>query len=480
MSQMCRRAPTALTVERPQEYKYDTEDSIKYQEAQCSQNNVIEIPRWRPPEFSDEALALRFADRYARELRYVAMWGRWFVYDGTKWCADETLASFNKARQICREAAAGCEEERTKVAVVSAKTVAAVERLARCDRRLAATIEQWDADLWLLNTPDGTWDLRTGSLLPHDPNDYCTKITSVSADGDCPLFIDFLEDITDGDQDLIAYLQRVLGYCLTGGTKEHAMFFGYGTGSNGKGVLVSTTMGVLGDYAKVTPIETFTASLNDRHPTELADLRGARLVTASETEEGRRWAEAKIKMLTGGDKISARFMRQDFFQFVPQFKLFITGNHKPGLRSVDEAIRRRFHLVPFGVTIPKDRRDPDLPEKLKAEWPGILRWAIAGCLEWQRIGLQTPAAVRDATEAYLAAEDAVASWIDDCCEDDPQAWTSSAALFGSWCVWAGAAGEILGSAKNFGQKLETRGYMPKRGTGGARGFQGLRLVEKLE
>jgi putative DNA primase/helicase len=189
----------------------------------------------------------------------------------------------------------------------------------------------------------------------------------------------FLSKITNGNAELSEYLARMAGYCLTGSTNEHALFFCYGTGANGKTTLVNAITGCIGDYHRTAPIETFTQSHNDRHPTELAALRGARLVTAVETEEGRRWAESKIKALTGGDAIAARFMRQDFFEYVPQFKLLIAGNHKPGLRSVDEAIRRRFNLVPFTVTIPPEERDEGLPEKLKAELPGILAWMIRGC-----------------------------------------------------------------------------------------------------
>jgi len=188
------------------------------------------------------------------------------------------------------------------------------------------------------------------------------------------------------DAELVAYLQRVLGYALTGVTTEHALFFCYGTGANGKGVTINTAAGILKDYAQTASVETFTASHTDRHSTELAALRGARLVTVAETEEGRRWAESRIKTLTGGDSIRARFMRQDEFEFIPQLKLLISGNHKPGLRSVDEAIRRRFHLIPFTITLPSEERDPELAEKLKAEWPAILGWMVEGCLAWQREG----------------------------------------------------------------------------------------------
>src|SRR4029078_595657 len=180
--------------------------------------------------------------------------------------------------------------------------------------------------------------------------------------------------------------------------------------------------GALRDYHRTAPIESFTATNTDRHPTDLAALRGARLVTATETEEGRRWAESRLKTLTGGDKIAARFMRQDFFEYTPQFKLIIAGNHKPGLRSVDEAIRRRFNLIPFSVTIPPSERDEMLPDKLKAELPGILAWMIDGCTRWLEGGLSAPEIVPAATNAYLEEEDAVSAWIEDCGDRDPIHW----------------------------------------------------------
>jgi putative DNA primase/helicase len=201
------------------------------------------------------------------------------------------------------------------------------------------------------------------------------------------------------------------------------------------------------------------------------------LVTAVETEEGRRWAESKIKSLTGRDRISARFMRQDFFEFVPAFKLIIAGNHKPGLRSVDEAIRRRFHLVPFNVTIPPDERDKDLTEKLKTEWPGILQWAIEGCLKWQAEGLEKPVAVAEATAAYLEAEDATAAWIDDRCERKAAWWEPASALFASWKAWAELNGEFVRSQKQFSEKLEGRSITPiRKGKNRTRGYQGIQLI----
>jgi putative DNA primase/helicase len=439
--------------------------------------NSLMLPRGHVefiPSTADESLAEQFASEHADDLRYVAVWGRWFEWEGRRWRADDTLRAYDLARALCRKVANVIADTRESVKIASAQKVAAVERMAKADRRIAATVEQWDLDPWLLNTPTGVMDLRTGAMRSADPADYMTKITAAAPGGDCPTWLAFLHRITAGDGELIAFIQRMLGYALTGTTREHAMFFGYGTGANGKSVLLSTVSGILGNYHTTAPIETFTASAQERHPTDLAGLRGARLVTATETEEGRRWAESKIKALTGGDKISARFMRQDFFEFTPSFKLMIAGNHKPGLRSVDEAIRRRIHLIPFTVTIPPAERDHTLTDKLRTEWPGILAWMIAGCLKWQAEGLQPPKAVRDATTHYLDAEDALGAWLDERCERDPAAWTARDDLFRSWSMWATAAGEFVGSSRKFLSALETRGFEDAR-QNNRRGFRGLRL-----
>ena len=281
--------------------------------------------------------------------------------------------------------------------------------------------------------------------------------------------------MTAGDKELQAFLQRVCGYILTGATFEHALFFLYGTGANGKSVFVSVILSILNDYAKIAPIETFTASQHESHPTDLAGLQGARLVTATETEEGRRWAESKLKSATGGEPISARFMRCDFFNYVPRFKLLISGNHRPGLRSVDEAMRRRMNLIPFSVTIPPAQRDPKLAEKLRDEWGGILAWMIEGCLTWQREGLRAPRAVTSATDSYMAAEDALGRWLDECTHRAANARTGSTELFQTWRRWAEITGEYVGSQKRFSQNLEGRGFIPKK-TSGDRYFIGLRLL----
>jgi len=427
-------------------------------------------------EFTEDALALQFTQRHGEDWHYVAAWGQWLVWTGTHWQRENTLKVYDLARIVCREAAAACTNVKLRAKLASAGTVAAVERLTRADRSHAASTDIWDADLWSLNTLGGVVDLRTGILVPHRRTDANTKIATATPRGECPAWQDFLGTVTRGDAELEAYLQRVVGYCLTGVTSEHALFFLYGTGANGKSVFVTTVSGILGDYATVAPMDMFMATMGERHPTDMAGLRGARLVTATETEQGRRWAESKLKTLTGGDKITARFMRQDFFEFIPQFKLIIAGNHKPAIRNVDEAMRRRLHLIPFTVTIPPSQRDQKLPEKLLAERDGILAWAVDGCREWQRIGLKPPAAVAAATEEYFEAEDSLGRWLDEKCERGPNLTETSAALFAAWKVWAEANGEFIASVKWLSENLVSRGF-EKRRDHRARGFRGLRLRE---
>lgn len=429
-----------------------------------------------PPEYSEESLALRFSSLHSDDLRHVASWRNWMIYDGSRWKPDATYHVFDMARQICRHSSAECSDDK-KIAsrIASAAAVAAVERLARSDRRHAACIEQWDRDPWLLNTPDGTVDLRTGHVRAHDRHDHITKSTAVGLGSGCPQWLKLLDRWTNGNSELQRFLQRVMGYALTGLTREQAFFFVYGTGANGKSVFLSVLVGLLGDYAITAPMSAFTAGPREQHPTDIAGLRGARLVSAVETEDGRCWAEAKLKALTGGDTISARFMRQDFFQFKPQFKLVIAGNHKPGLRSVDEAIKRRLHLIPFTVTIPASERDGKLLETLRSEWPGILGWAVEGCLEWQRVGLNPPAIVRDATNEYLESEDSLGRWIAESCVLAPELSVTASELYLDWKVWSERSGEPVVSQKRFAQSLEARQGIERARSRTARLFKGIGL-----
>jgi putative DNA primase/helicase len=438
------------------------------------QDKVVALdPVW---EGSEDKLALGFSKKYGDTLRYVARWGRWYEWSGQVWAEDETVHVFDLIRNHCRDAAALIDDAGKRNVASKATTVAAVERFARADRRHAAKVDQWDRDEWLLNTPAGMVDLKTGAILKHDPEKYATKVAAVGPEGDCPRWLAFLGDITDRNQELLGFLKRLSGYCLTGSVREHILAFLYGSGANGKGTFLNTLTSILGDYAVTAPVDVFTSSNTERHPTELAMFRGARLVQAQETEEGRRWAESRIKALTGGDPITARFMRQDFFTFTPAFKLIIAGNHKPALRNVDEAMRRRLFLVPLIVTIHELDRDPDLPDKLKTEWPGILQWMINGCLEYQDGGLRPPECVKAATAEYFAAQDTFAQWIDDSCDVGPARWDSPTRLFNSWKDYAEALSERPGNRNDFADRLTNAGFEPGRDSAhGGRYWKGLRV-----
>jgi putative DNA primase/helicase len=311
------------------------------------------------------------------------------------------------------------------------------------------------------------------------PDNRISKITAAAPAviANCPLWLNFLNNTTGSDQQMIRFLQQLCGYTLTGSVVEHMMAFIYGGGGNGKSVFINTVSGIMGEYATSAAMDTFTSSKNDKHPTELARLRGARLVTASETEKGHAWAEARIKTLTGGDRIAARFMRQDFFEFAPQFKLIVVGNHKPTLANVDDAIKRRFNIIPF-IHKPTNP-DRQLEQILKAEWPMILRWMIDGCLDWRKNGLVRPETVTATTEAYFDDQDLLGQWLDEKCDaepDNPHKWDTVAALFESWAKCATAAGEQPGSKKAFSEAMQSRGFHPARGNKGVRTFKGVRLL----
>lgn len=429
---------------------------------------------------TEDSAALRFADLFRDKLRYCHDAGAWFEWTGTVWRQNKTGLAFNWARDLARDLASS---EPDKVRYVTSKTsfAAGVERYCRSDPTFAVTVDAWDADAFLLGTPGGTVDLRTGALRPSKPAEGLTKSTAVApaATVACPRWLAFLEEATGGDHELIRFLQQWSGYSLTADTREHALVFVYGPGGNGKSVFLNALTGIMATYAATSAMDTFTASKGDKHPTDLAMLRGARLVTASETEEGKAWAESRIKQMTGGDPISARFMRMDFFTFKPTFKLTIIGNHKPVLRNVDDAARRRFNIVPF--ILKPAVVDRQLEDKLKEEWPGILRWMIEGCLDWQANGLVRPASVAEATEAYFADQDLFSQWLDDECDveiGNSHKWETVAVLYASWSAYAKNAGEDPGTSKAFNPNMLRKGMQPCR-TMKARGFRGIRLKPRM-
>jgi putative DNA primase/helicase len=427
---------------------------------------------------TEDSAALNFAQKYRGAFLYDHDAGSWFSWSGTHWQEEHTRLAYAWARDLVREITEG---QAAKVIKVGRKTsfINGVEKFATVDRAFAITAAAWNTDPLLLATPAGTIELKTGELRPANPDDRINQITAVgpAATADCERWFSFLDEATGKDDELIAFLKRWAGYCLSGDIREHALVFCYGPGGNGKTVWQNTISGILGSYAKTAPMETFVASDFAQHPTDLAMLHGARLVTAAETEEARHWAETRIKQLTGGDPISARFMRQDFFTYQPVFKLMIIGNYEPALHRVDDAARRRFNIVPFIRT--PEVVDKELGNKLRCEWPGILRWMIEGCLEWQESGLCPPPTVVAATKSYFDNQDLFGQWLEEECDAEPgnkHKTATSAELFKSWSVYAKAAGDLPGTRKSVARLLERHGFTSCRiGTEQARGWRGIRL-----
>lgn len=428
---------------------------------------------------TEDSAAVQFVDQHGDGLRYCHSTGAWFRWDGVIWAKDQTGIAFQWARELARRLAEN-QDERKRYITHKTAFSSGVERFAKVDPKIAVTMDYWDADPWLLGTPGGTVDLQTGKLRDSQQDDGITKLTAVApAPGDCLRWLRFLAETTGDDAELIRFLQQWCGYCLTGMTREHALVFVYGPGGNGKSVFLNVVTSIIRDYATTSAMDTFSRSTSDKHPTDLAMLRGHRLVTASETEEGRAWAESRIKQMTGGDRISARFMRQDFFEFTPQFKLMIVGNHKPVLRNVDDAARRRFLIVPFERK--PESPDRELEAKLMLEAPAILQWMIDGCLDWQANGLAKPASVLAATEEYFSDQDLFAHWLAEECDSEPgnnDKSETSGTLFKAWKDYAIAAGHSPGSQLSFKDQMIRHGFKFYRGRN-SREFFGIRLRPKL-
>jgi putative DNA primase/helicase len=328
-------------------------------------------------------LAQWFESTYKGELHYDHHRGRWYHWDGKqgRWALNETRLAFHFAREVCRSLNG---EEKKEFA--RASTYGEVERICQCSPDFAVTSGHWDRDIWLLGVPGGTIDLRTGEQREARASDYITRQTAVApnSDAESPVFDKFLGEITRNDKDLERYLQRMAGSALTGSTQEQKVFFIFGPGKNGKSVFISILVDIAGDYARTAAMESFIEHRYERHSTDIAMLAGARLVTASETQKGRRWNEALIGRLTGGDLITARFMRQNNFTFAAQFTLIIVGNHAPELGSVNEANRRRFSVIPFNFS--REKADEKLAEKLREERPARLRERVTGMsTAWARL-----------------------------------------------------------------------------------------------
>ncbi|CAB4139141.1 COG3378 Phage associated DNA primase [uncultured Caudovirales phage] len=469
---------------KPDVTEFDTVelDDIEFSDLLASDSET-------PIEYSDSALASRLARLHVSDIRYVAGGIGWVAWDGVKWARDVARRHMAYTRSVCSKASAEAlikidqpaKGERVAARCASWPVMRNVAQIAETDPLMQVTVEQLDADIYLLNTKSGVVDLRTGELHPHDRSKLCTKVTSVEVDFDrgCPQWHAFLNEACNGDMALKSYLQRLAGYAATGSTKEHVLAFAHGSGGNGKGTFLGAVGSILGDYAAVASADVFLASNNQRHPTELAALMGARLVHAQEIDPSRKWDEAKVKSLTGGDKISARFMRQDLFTFDPQFTLIIAGNTRPEITNVDDAMRRRMHLIPFETK--PIRKDVDLPDKLKEEYPAILAWIVEGAKLWLAEGLNPPEVVVKATQEYLEGEDALGRWVEERCVVNPTSEVGTTEAFHDFREWARENNEAKGkdwSQRKFNGEMRSRGFEPARdrATRTKKVFRGLELL----
>jgi P4 family phage/plasmid primase-like protien len=439
---------------------------------------------------TDLGNAERLVYRHGQDIRYSKVFGKWYIWDGKRWNEDRTdqmkqLAK-DTVRNIYKEAYEEEDADKRKLLSEHAKRSESRARIeamiSLAESEVPVLPEEMDRDIWLFNCQNGVIDLKTGDLLPHKREYMMTKISPVTYDPNakCPTWIQFLEDIMQDENgnikhELIDFLQKAIGYSLTGDTSEQVVFFLYGTGRNGKSTFVNTIREIFGDYGKQTNADTFTVKRSDRINNDIAALKGARFVAATESEEGARLAESLMKQVTGGDPIAARFLYQEQFEYVPQYKIFFTTNHKPVIRGGDEGIWRRIRLIPFTVAIPLEKIDRNLPQKLRAEMPGILRWAVEGCLKWQQEGLGNPKEVQEATQGYKEEMDTLGNFIKENCVIVPSAKCVVSELYKKYTEWCEDNGEYVLSRTKFNRKIEERGFKKERSTGGNYYFFGIGL-----
>ncbi|MCC5829278.1 MAG: hypothetical protein JJU36_07505 [Phycisphaeraceae bacterium] len=445
----------------------------------------------------------RFIDNYGPQVRYCYELDRWLVWTGKRWSLDaqaqvEAMAK-KTARLILKEMdravneardAGQTDDELAKIETAYRKHYLSAARvhgvrdmltMAQSESGVKVCISQIDANAMLMNVANGTVDLATGRMHAHRRQDGITKIARARYDPQAPYprWQAFLMRIFDGDDELVTFIQRAVGYSLTGQVGEQCLFFLFGIGQNGKSVFIQTLLHVLGEYAQKAPTEMIMK--HDRPNSggatpDMARLRGVRLAVTAELEENQRMGEARVKDLTGADRIVARPLYRDPIEFDPTHKLWIYGNHKPTIRGTDEGIWRRIRLIPFTVTIPNDEKDPHLVDKLQAERDGILAWAVTGCLAWQRDGLGMPQAVAEATEAYRNESDRLGAFLEECCIVEAYARAGKSEVYAAYERWCHDSGEHAVSKKKLSQMLVERGFAETR-TRHERMWIGLGLAE---
>ncbi|USK56359.1 phage/plasmid primase, P4 family [Cytobacillus solani] len=436
--------------------------------------------------------AERLVHRNGQNLKYCIEFEEWLLWNGSTWIEDKKRQIERIAIKTFREMYGEATKEedmdrRTQIvkwAQSSEKSSVFLNSIARAQAMLPLSQDELNQNGYLLNCKNGVVDLKSGKLLQHDRSLLMTKNTHISYDAEasCPAWISFLQSIMKNEngevkQDLIDFLQKAIGYTLTGDTSEQVAFFLWGTGRNGKSTFINIVKEILGDYGKQTNSDTFTSKMNDNGiNNDVARLHGARFVSAVESEDGQKLSESLIKQLTGGEPITARFLRKEFFEFIPEFKIFFTTNHKPIVKGDDEGIWRRIRLIPFTYTVPKEEVDKQLPEKLRGELPGILRWAVEGCMKWQQEGLGEPEEVKAATDEYKEEMDLLSNFLDECCVVMAEAKVAVNDIHKEYMKWAEENGEYPMKQRAFSNRLQMKGFSKRKSTGNRTFFFGIGLM----
>jgi putative DNA primase/helicase len=436
---------------------------------------------------TDEGNSRRFSDQHGNDIRYLHNEKQWLVWDGKRWAPDKLATITERAKKtshaIFKEVESADGKKAIEIAKWGTKSLADAKiksmiRLAQSIPGISSISESFDNDFFLFNTENGTIDLRTGELRSHDRDDQLRKISPVHYDPDatCPRWEKFLLEVFNGSAEICEFVRRWVGYSLTGSVEEQVFAIAYGIGSNGKSTFIQTISSILGEYAETAEFSTFIArDRGDKGPrNDIACLCGARFVVANESDKGKRFDEATLKSITGGDTVKARFLFQEHFEFIPQFKLFLCCNHLPEIHGADAGIWRRIRIIPFSRQFGPDERDNQLADKLREEAPGILAWAVRGCLEWQRDGLKPPPEVMAAVEEYKSDQDIMAGFLNDCCEVKPTYSVPTGQLSTTYETWCKNNGENPLKGKAFAAALQERGF--KRGKAkGDRCWYGLKL-----
>jgi putative DNA primase/helicase len=441
---------------------------------------------------SDLGNARRLVAQHGQDLRHCHLSGKWFWWTGKYWREDSTGEVMARAKMavasIYREAGEGATpDERKNLAQHALRSesnsrIIGMVSLAKSESGIPVDPAEMDANPWLLNCQNGTIDLLTGELREHRRADLLTRIaaTNYEPDAPCDLWERIVFKILSDNIDVYEFVQRALGYALSGSTREQVLFLLWGNGANGKSTVLNLVKRILGTYARQTPTETLLYKSAPTLNNDIARLDGPRFVTAFESDSGRRLAESLVKQLTGGDSVAARFLYGEYFDFIPQFKLFLSTNSKPVIRGADNGIWRRIKMIPFAVKIPDQEQDQDLPEKLWTEAPGILAWLVRGCLSWQDHGLVVPDEVKAATEDYRKEMDVLGDFLTESCILAPGATATAGDLYSAYCTWAEGQGmrerEQL-KQRSFGMCLSDRGFTKGRGTGGRSKWVGVGLKE---